>query len=100
MTPKTYTDENYGCNYVGVRVLMSRGNVFFFDFFSLQFILCKFVFSFSYAARLCSQALTVYFMQYLVFDMPSSESLKLPSLYSTARLGSQAFTVYFMQVCI
>ena len=24
------TDEDYGCNYVGVRVLVSRGNVFFF----------------------------------------------------------------------
>ena len=24
------TDENYGCNYVGARVLVSRGNVFLF----------------------------------------------------------------------
>ena len=44
------TDENYGRSYVGVRVLVSHGNVFLFFLivaylrgFEVRFILCKFV---------------------------------------------------------
>ena len=54
------TDENYGCNYVGVRVLVSRGNVFCFVYF---------VFIYGLNEE-CSRWGTVYFMQvYFVFHM-------------------------------
>ena len=61
MTPQNIvllTDENYECNYVGVRVLVSHGNVFLF------------LFSLLYEWHFSEVLRSIYASLYLVFHMP------------------------------